>query len=109
MQHKRLQVGVERHAADLNRIVSAAHKLPAEDAPPPRVWRSLRLQLEKEGIFSACLEESLKGRVRTLGFRNRKEQRGAAATRQEGLREGEAKFRALVESIASAIFISRDD
>jgi len=51
---------------------------------------------------------SLEGRARTPAFRNRKEQRGAAAaTRQQGLRQGEATFRALVESIASAIFISR--
>src|SRR5690242_4726267 len=129
MQDKRVQVGVERHAsprmpdgakaharersshqrlaADLNSIVCAAHRLPAEVAPPPRVWGSLRLQLEKEGIFSACRKESLEGRARTSAFRNRKEQRRAAATRQEGPRQGEAKFRALVESIASAIFISR--
>jgi diguanylate cyclase (GGDEF)-like protein/PAS domain S-box-containing protein len=129
MQHKNLQVRVERHAcptmrdgaraqarepssrqrfaADLNSIVSAAHRLPAEVAPPPRVWRSLRLQLEKEGIFRAFTKESLQGRVRTPAFKNRKEQRGATAMREEGLRQGEAKFRALVESIASAIFISR--
>ena len=128
MQHKRVQVAVgrqacprigdgsehvrepsshQRFAADLNSIVAAAHRLPAEVAPPPRVWRSLRLQLEKEGVFGACLKESLEGRLRTPAFRNRKEQRGAAAMREAGLRQGEAKFRALVESIASAIFISR--
>jgi diguanylate cyclase (GGDEF)-like protein/PAS domain S-box-containing protein len=128
MQRKQVQVAVERpacprigdgaqahvgersshrFAADLNSIVSAAHKLPAEVAPPPRVWRSLRLQLEKEGIFSACPKKTLEGRVRTPAFRNYKEQRGMAAMREEGLRQGEAKFRALVESIASAIFISR--
>jgi diguanylate cyclase (GGDEF)-like protein/PAS domain S-box-containing protein len=71
------------------------------------VWRSLRLQLEKEGVFGACLKESLEGRLRTPAFRNRKGQLGAAAMREAGLRQGEAKFRALVESIASAIFISR--
>ena len=129
MQRKRVQVAVEHHAcpgirdgaqahvrersshqrfaADLNIIVAAAHRLPAEVAPPPHVWRSLRLQLEKEGIFRAGLKESLEGRLRTPAFSNRKEQRGAAAMREEGLRQGEAKFRALVESIASAIFISR--
>lgn len=130
MQHKRMQIALKRHAsprirggaqahvgersgherfaADLNRIVSAAHKLPAEVEPPLRVWRSLRLQPEKEGcLFSTCLKESLEGRVRTLALRNRKEQRGAAAMREEGLRQGEARFRALVESIAFAIFISR--
>jgi hypothetical protein len=74
MQHKKVQVQVERHtcpnlrggarahvpepsshqrfATDLNRIVSAAHRLPAEVVPPPRVWRRLRLQLEKEGVIS---------------------------------------------------------
>ena len=125
MQHKQVQVRVERHAClsmadgpqahvrersshqkftvDLNSIVSAAHRLPAEVAPPPRVWRSLCLQLEKEGIFSACPKKTLG----TPAFRNYKEQRGMAAMREEALRQGEAKFRALVESIASAIFISR--
>jgi hypothetical protein len=98
MQRKQVQVAVERpacprigdgaqahvgersshrFAADLNSIVSAAHKLPAEVAPPPRVWRSLRLQLEKEGIFSACPKKTLEGRVRTPAFRNYKEQRAA--------------------------------
>ena len=40
-------------------IISAAHQLPAEVAPPARVWRSLRVQLEKEGI----LRHSVKGRL----------------------------------------------
>jgi hypothetical protein len=44
---------------DLRSIVSAAHKLPAEVAPPARVWRFLRAQLEKEGI----LGRSVKGRL----------------------------------------------
>jgi hypothetical protein len=47
-------------AADMRRsIVSAARTLPAEVAPPARVWRSLRAQLEKEGILS----RSEKGRL----------------------------------------------
>jgi hypothetical protein len=46
-------------AADLRSIISAAHELPAELTPPVRVWRSLRLQLEKEGI----LGHSVKGRL----------------------------------------------
>ena len=45
--------------ADLRSIVSAARKLPAEVAPLARVWRSLRAQLEKEGILS----RSVKGRL----------------------------------------------
>ncbi len=45
-------------AADLGSIVSAAHLLPAEVAPPARVWSSLRLRLEKEGILT-----SVKGRL----------------------------------------------
>jgi diguanylate cyclase (GGDEF)-like protein/PAS domain S-box-containing protein len=99
----------QRFAADLRSIVAAAHRLPAEVAPPARVWRSLRLQLEKEGVFGACLKESLEGPMQTPAFMNRKEQERAAAMREDGLRQGEAKFRALLESIPSAIFISRDD
>ncbi len=49
---------------DLRSIVSAAHLLPAEVAPPERVWSSLRVQLEKEGILSC----SVKGKLR-LGSR----------------------------------------
>ena len=37
--------------ADLTAIVATAHLLPAEVEPPPRVWKSLRLQLEQEGII----------------------------------------------------------
>jgi anti-sigma-K factor RskA len=37
--------------ADLTAIVFAAHELPAEIAPPARVWVSLRAQLELEGII----------------------------------------------------------
>jgi hypothetical protein len=44
---------------DLRSIVAAAHKLPAEVAPPARVWSSLRAQLEKEGLLS----HSAKGRL----------------------------------------------
>jgi len=45
-------------AADLRSIVSAAHLLPAEVVPPARVWNSLRLRLEKEGVLT-----SVKGRL----------------------------------------------
>jgi len=37
--------------ADLEMIISAARELPAEVEPPPRVWVSLRNQLEQEGVI----------------------------------------------------------
>jgi len=37
--------------ADLTAIVATAHLLPAEVEPPPRIWASLRTQLEEEGII----------------------------------------------------------
>lgn len=37
--------------ADLTEIVATAHLLPPEVEPPPRVWASLRTQLENEGII----------------------------------------------------------
>lgn len=37
--------------ADLTAIVATAHLLPAEVEPPPRLWTSLRMQLEAEGII----------------------------------------------------------
>lgn len=39
------------YVADVTSIVDGAHKLPAEIAPPDRVWISLRAQLEAEGII----------------------------------------------------------
>ena len=47
--------------ADLDSIVSAAKSLPAEVAPPDRIWISLRAQLEAEGLIKepvAVAEES---------------------------------------------------
>ncbi len=38
--------------ADLTTIVATAHLLPAEVEPPPRVWASLRAQLQEEGIIN---------------------------------------------------------
>lgn len=38
--------------ADLATIVSLAYEMPAEVAPPARVWQALRAQLEREGIIS---------------------------------------------------------
>src|ERR1700726_2779778 len=37
--------------ADLTAIIATAHLLPAEVEPPPRVWASLRAQLEEEGLI----------------------------------------------------------
>jgi hypothetical protein len=60
----------ERLVADLRSIVSAAHKLPAEVAPPARVWRSLRVQLEKEGILSRSVRGRLEEHTRFPMFKN---------------------------------------
>jgi len=51
--------GHESFRTDLKSIVSAARLLPSGVAPPARVWQSLRVQLEKEGIL--C--RSVKGRL----------------------------------------------
>lgn len=37
--------------ADFQSIIAAAHELPAEVAPPARVWLSLRAQLAAEGLI----------------------------------------------------------
>jgi hypothetical protein len=44
--------------ADLNSIVSAAKSLPAEVAPPDRIWISLRAKLEAEGLIKEPVEVS---------------------------------------------------
>jgi hypothetical protein len=44
--------------ADLNTIVSAAKSLPAEVAPPDRIWISLRAQLEAEGLIKEAVGAS---------------------------------------------------
>jgi hypothetical protein len=44
--------------ADLTSIVSAAKSLPAEVAPPGRIWISLRAQLEAEGLIKEPVEVS---------------------------------------------------
>lgn len=41
----------QNYLADLTAIVAVARELPAEIAPPDRVWISLRAQLEAEGII----------------------------------------------------------
>ena len=91
MQHKKTQVALnhDRHpvlkvagarfgersprenlAADLRNIVSAAHKLPAQVDPPARVWRSLRLQLEREGLLGRSEKGRLEEHTRFPMFRN---------------------------------------
>ena len=62
--------GRQRFAADLRSIVSVAHLLPAEVAPRTRVWRSLRTQLEKEGLLSHSVTGRLEERTRFPMFRN---------------------------------------
>jgi hypothetical protein len=44
-------VACQALVADFNAILAAAERLPAEVAPPERVWISLRAQLEAEGII----------------------------------------------------------
>ena len=92
MQHKKKQLAPKRHgqpavlkvagtrfqernnrqslAAELRSIVSAAHFLPAEVAPPARVWRSLRVRLEKEGIVSRSAKGMPEEHTRFPMFRN---------------------------------------
>jgi hypothetical protein len=57
-------------AADLRSIVSAAHLLPAEVVPPARVWSSLRLRLEKEGLLGRSMIGRLEEHTRFPMFRN---------------------------------------
>src|SRR5216683_3493747 len=45
--------------ADLTAIVATAHLLPAEVEPPRRVWTSLRVQLEEEGIIRSGARNTL--------------------------------------------------
>ena len=53
--HLRAHRSRQSFVADLRSIVSAAQKLPAEVAPPARVWSSLRVKLEKEGILRSSM------------------------------------------------------
>lgn len=83
MQHKKTRITPKHYGrsplvgvtgvclvADLRRIVSAARKLPAEVAPPARVWRSLRVQLEREGILSRAAKSKLDEHTRLPMFSN---------------------------------------
>jgi hypothetical protein len=44
--------------ADLTAVIATAHLLPAEVEPPHRVWTSLRVQLEREGIIRSASPHS---------------------------------------------------
>jgi hypothetical protein len=48
----------QEFVADLANIVSLANELPAEVAPPARLWNSLRAQLELEGIIKTVVPAS---------------------------------------------------
>ena len=104
--HVRERSGCQSLVADMTSIVSAAHELPAEVDPPTRVWASLRAQLERAGILGRSVRGRLQKRTRFPTLRKIRERAEEAPLREEALRESEAKFRALAESIASAIFIS---
>jgi|GEM_PF-2786551 diguanylate cyclase (GGDEF)-like protein/PAS domain S-box-containing protein len=99
--------GRQSFKADLRSIVSAAHRLPAEVRPPPGAWSSLRLQLEKEGILKAGVKARLEDCVRVPVLRKHKGHCSEVPSREVALQLSKGKFGALIESIASAIFISR--
>src|ERR1700745_3798354 len=84
--------GRQGFVADLNSIVFAARRLPEEVGPPPGVWDSLRLQLEREGIFRAGVEQRLEGDVRVPVLRKQKGHRAEAPAREVELRQSEGKF-----------------
>jgi hypothetical protein len=62
--------GRQSFVKDLRSIISAAHELPAEVAPPARVWRFLRAQLKNEGILCRSLKGRLEEHTRFPMFRN---------------------------------------
>src|SRR5260370_21350865 len=105
--HLRERSRCQSFVGDLTSIVSAAHELPAEVEPPGRVWASLRAQLEEEGILSRSVRGGLQKRTRLPMLRKNRERPEEAPLREEALRQSEAKFLTLAETIASAIFISR--
>src|SRR5258708_11473307 len=54
--------------ADLESIASAAKSLPAEVAPPDRIWISLRAQIEAEWLIKDAVEVTqLSSRCITFG------------------------------------------
>ena len=62
--------GRQSFVTDLRSIISAAHRLPAEVAPPARVWSSLRVQLGRQGILSHSVKGRLEEQTRFPMFRN---------------------------------------
>lgn len=63
--------GQQSLGTTLKSIVSAAHLLPAEVDPPARVWRFLRVQLEKERIISHPVMGRLEEHTRFPMFRSK--------------------------------------
>jgi len=62
--------GRQSFVTDMRSIISAAHNLPSEVAPPARVWRSLRAQLKREGILNRSLKGRLEEHTRFSMFKN---------------------------------------
>ena len=62
--------GHQSFRTDLKSIVSATRLLPSEVAPLARVWWSLRVQLEKEGILECSVKGRLEDHTRFPMFRN---------------------------------------
>lgn len=59
----------QAYLADLSSIVSVAREIPSEIEPPPRIWVSLRNQLELEGIIKVPVAvPALAGASRWKGF-----------------------------------------
>src|SRR6266481_8283235 len=85
--------------ADLTSIVSAAHELPAVVDPPARVWASLHAQLEREGILGRSVRGRLQKRTRFPMLMKIRERAEEVSLREEALRQSEAKFRTLAETI----------
>ncbi len=102
--HIRERSGCQSFVADLTSIVSAAHELPAEVDPPARVWASLHVQLEREGVLGRLVRGRLQKRTR-FPMPTKIRERAADALLRPELPSGEANFRTLAEAIACAIFI----
>jgi diguanylate cyclase (GGDEF)-like protein/PAS domain S-box-containing protein len=100
--HLRERSSRQSFVAELRSIISTAHELPAEVDAPARVWASLYAQLEEEGILSRSVRGRLQKRTRFPMLRKTRER-----PQEAPLRQSEANFRTLAETIASAIFISR--
>jgi diguanylate cyclase (GGDEF)-like protein/PAS domain S-box-containing protein len=119
MQRKEVQVALDRdglaplpeaartHLRERSRCQSFVADLTSIVDPPARVWASLHAQLEEEGILSRSVRGGLQKRTRLPMLRKIRERPEEAPLREEVLRQSEAKFLTLAETIASAIFISR--